>query len=101
MNGLRQVCAGVFAGCLSLIGAGAAVAQAPAASAQMSARDGQHDFDFHLGNWKTHIRSLPNRLTGSTAWVEYEGTLVVRKVWDGRAQLEELRAEGAGRRIED
>lgn len=57
-------------------------------------RDGQHDFDFHLGTWKTHLRRLLNPLTGSTRWVEYEGTTVVRKVWNGRANLVELVADG-------
>ena len=101
MNSLRHLCLGALVGCLSLVLAGAAAAQTPAVSAEASPRDGQHDFDFHLGAWKTHIRSLQHPLTGSTTWVEYEGTLDVREVWGGRAQLEELRAEGSGRRIED
>jgi hypothetical protein len=33
-------------------------------------------------------------LTGSNNWVEYKGTSVVRKVWDGRANLVELVADG-------
>jgi hypothetical protein len=53
-------------------------------------RDGQRDFDFHIGTWKTHLKRLVHPLTGSTTWVEYEGTTVVRKVWDGRANLVEL-----------
>jgi len=57
-------------------------------------RDGQHDFDFHIGTWKTHLKRLVRPLTGSTTWVEYEGTTVVRKVWDGRANLVELKAGG-------
>lgn len=57
-------------------------------------RDGQHDFDFEIGTWKTHLRRLLNPLTGSTKWVEYEGTTVVRKVWNGRANLVELVADG-------
>src|ERR1700676_861347 len=64
-------------------------------------RDGQHDFDFHLGNWKTHISRLQHPLTGSTTWLKYEGTLVARKVWDGRAQLEELEADGPTGHMED
>ena len=59
-----------------------------------AARDGQHDFDFEIGTWKTHLRRLLNPLTGSTTWVEYQGTTVVRKVWDGRANLVELVADG-------
>jgi hypothetical protein len=57
-------------------------------------RDGQHDFDFEIGTWKTHLSRLLHPLTGSTTWTEYEGTTVVRKVWDGRANLVELEADG-------
>ena len=57
-------------------------------------RDGQHDFDFEIGTWNTHLRRLLHPLTGSANWVEYEGTTVVRKVWDGRANLVELEADG-------
>ena len=62
--------------------------------------DGQHDFDFDIGTWKTHLRRLKNPLTGSTTWVEYKGTTVVRKVWNGRANLVELDVEGPAGRIE-
>jgi len=57
-------------------------------------RDGWHDFDFHIGTWKTKLSRLQNPLTGSSTWVQYEGTTVVRKVWDGRANLVELTADG-------
>lgn len=62
--------------------------------AQTNQRDGQHDFDFEIGTWKTHLKRLVRPLTGSTTWVEYEGTTVVRKVWNGRANLVELKASG-------
>src|SRR3979411_176335 len=58
-------------------------------------RGGQHDFDFEIGTWKTHLRRLVHPLTGSTKWVELDGTTVVRKVWNGRANLLELEADGA------
>src|SRR5205814_375798 len=57
-------------------------------------RDGQHDFDFEVGTWKTHLSRLSKPLTGSRTWVEYSGTTVVRKVWNGRAILLELEADG-------
>lgn len=63
-------------------------------------RDGQHDFDFEIGTWRTQVRRLARPLTGSTEWVEYEGTSVVREVWGGRANLVELVAEGPAGRIE-
>jgi hypothetical protein len=61
---------------------------------------GEHDFDFEIGTWKTHLKRLQGPLTGSTTWVEYEGTTVVRKVWDGRANLVELDVKGPAGRIE-
>jgi hypothetical protein len=69
---------------------------APGASLKQpqTGRDGQHDFDFEIGTWKTHLRRLLRPLTGSTTWVEYEGVTVVRKVWGGRANLVELVTDG-------
>jgi hypothetical protein len=57
-------------------------------------RDGQHDFDFEIGTWKTHLKRLVKPLTGSTTWVEYDGITKVTKVLDGRANLVELKASG-------
>ncbi|MBA3543341.1 MAG: hypothetical protein H0T83_02720 [Chthoniobacterales bacterium] len=63
-------------------------------------RDGQHDFDFEIGSWKTHLWRLQRPLTHSNDWVEYEGTTVVRKVGNGRANLVELDVDGPAGRIE-
>jgi hypothetical protein len=57
-------------------------------------RDGQHDFDFNFGSWETHIKRLTNPLKGSTAWSNLNGTVTVRKLLNGRAQLEEIEAAG-------
>jgi hypothetical protein len=62
--------------------------------------DGQRDFDFELGSWKIHLKRLPHPLTGSTTWVEFDGTSVTRKIWDGRAQIEEFETESPAGRIE-
>ena len=71
------------------------------ASAQQDARrDGQRDFDFEIGTWKTRLSRLAKPLSGDTTWVEYSGTTVVRKVWDGRANLVELDVTGPAGRIE-
>lgn len=56
-------------------------------------RDGQHDFDFELGTWKIHLKRLEHRLAGSTTWVEFDGSSVTRKVWGGRADLEEFETD--------
>ena len=71
-----------------------ALLSAPALAQAAPPRDGQHDFDFEIGSWHTHLRRLQNPLSGSTTWVEYDGTTVVRKVWDGRANLVELTVDG-------
>ena len=63
-------------------------------------RDGQHDFDFEMGSWKTHVSRLQHPLSGSTTWLEYDGTSIVRKVWDGRANLVELEVDGPAGHIE-
>jgi hypothetical protein len=63
--------------------------------------DGQHDFDFELGTWKIHLKRLDGRLIGSTKWIEFDGTSVTRKVWGGRANLEEFETDSpAGGHIE-
>lgn len=63
-------------------------------------RDGQHDFDFEIGTWKTHLRRMLHPLTGSKQWVICDGTTVVRKVWNGRANLVELEADCPSGRFE-
>lgn len=70
----------------------------PPASAQTAASsDGQHDFDFEIGTWKTQMKVLAEPLSESPdQWLEFDGTSTVSKVWDGRANLLELAADGAG-----
>ena len=63
-------------------------------------RDGSHDFDFEIGTWKTHLSRLERPLSGSTKWLAYEGTSVVRKIWDGKANLVELVADGPAGHLE-
>jgi hypothetical protein len=87
--------------CLLLCGLVVAWQPPPAvAQSALKERDGQHDFDFEIGTWKTQLKRLLRPLTGSTTWVEYEGTTVVRKVWNGRANLVELEVDGAAGHIE-
>lgn len=63
-------------------------------------RDGQHDFDFETGTWKTHVSRLLHPLSGSKEWAQYDGTTVVRGVWNGRANLVELEADGSAGHLE-
>jgi hypothetical protein len=105
MNVFRPVCTCLLYGLLTLSPLRALSQQksdATAATGQQvrALRDGQHDFDFEIGTWNTHVRRLLHPLTGSTTWVELEGTSVVRKIWNGRANLVELDIEGPSGRIE-
>jgi hypothetical protein len=65
-------------------------------------RDGQHDFDFAFGSWAVTLRRLPEPLSGTTEWVEYEGTSTCRPIWDGRANVDEFRVHSpaSGARID-
>jgi len=56
-------------------------------------RDGAHDFDFLIGNWKAHVRRLPDRLVGSTTWVEYDGISNHKKILDSNANFEEFEVD--------
>lgn len=60
----------------------------------------QHAFDFDFGTWKVHIRHLQHPLTGSHTWDEYDGTDVVHKIWNGRANLAEVEADGPAGHLE-
>jgi len=108
MNALRYVwaflvCGSIFAS-QPVVGQAQQSSDASKASAHPSTasseRDGWHDFDFELGSWKIHLKRLVHPLTGSTTWVEFDGTTVTRKVWDGRAQVEEFETVGASGPVE-
>ncbi|HKC10568.1 MAG TPA: hypothetical protein VKI41_00775 [Vicinamibacteria bacterium] len=60
-----------------------------------SRRDGQHDFDPLVGTWKAKLKRLVHPLSGSTTWIEFEGTQVTRSVWGGRATLDEFHVDSA------
>jgi hypothetical protein len=63
-------------------------------------RDGQHDFDFSIGTWQTHISRRLHPLSGSDEWAEYVGSSIVRPIWHGRGSLGETEAEGPAGHLE-
>jgi hypothetical protein len=89
----------VWLGVAALMLAGAPAA-AQSATNGASYRDGQHDFDFDIGTWKTHSSRLLRPLTGSKSWADMDGITVVKKVWDGRASLAEYKASGSAGTVE-
>lgn len=74
--------------------------QRPPANPAPTLRDGAHDFDFEFGSWTAHIARRLKPLTGSTEWVEYDGTSVVRQWWGGAANIGELKVSGRAGTIE-
>jgi hypothetical protein len=90
-------CAAVLAACWT--SAAAQPNSNPAKPATVE-HDGQHDFDFEIGSFKIHLKRLVNPLSGSNTWVEFDGTSVTRKVWDGRADLEEFEVDSPSGHIE-
>lgn len=78
----------------------AAILLAAATPIKAAGGNGEHDFDFNFGAWKTHVSRLVHPLAGSTTWTEYDGVSVVRKVWNGRASLFELDVAGSAGHIE-
>ena len=84
-----------LAGAVLCAAAQVAAAQAPG----VPARDGSRDFDFVIGHWNVHLRKLMHPLAGSNEWVEYEGTSVMTKIWDGRANMEEFKVTSLDKRL--
>src|SRR5258708_18239382 len=90
---------------IALVAPLAILAQAPAGTAPKAQetpalRDGQHDFDFEMGSWTTHLSRLEKPLYGSTKWIEFDGTIVGRPIWNGKANLDEFEAEGPSGHIQ-
>lgn len=78
----------------------AALLALPALAWSQPQRDGSHDFDFDIGTWQTHTSRLAHPLTGSTEWRDMDGVSVVTKVWGGRGNLAEYRADGPAGHVE-
>ena len=77
-----------------LISASAALAADSAPTQAAITRDGAHDFDFDFGVWHTEITRRLHPLSDSTESMKLSGTVTIRKVWGGKAQLEEIEADG-------
>jgi hypothetical protein len=58
--------------------------------ASLPQRDGSHDFDFLIGNWKAHVRRLPDRFNSSNIWIDYQGISNHKNLLDSNANFEEF-----------
>jgi len=79
---------------LSSLPQSARAQEATQSKPNVSSREGQHDFDFNFGVWKTHIKRVLEPLSGSNKSIELNGLVTTHKIWDGRAQWEEIEADG-------
>ncbi len=105
MQGFIRTLAGfLLSALMCALCSGAAAAQPDSSRAKPATTqngDGQRDFDFELGSWKIHLKRLQHPLSGATpTWIEFDGTSVTRKVWDGRSQIEEFEVDSPTGHIE-
>jgi len=100
MNTLRYLGVCVLFGAIGWLSPAPPVHAANETTQPVTGRDGQHDFDFNMGTWKTHVSRLVHPLTGSSGWTQYDGTSTVRPVWSGKASLLELEVDGPAGHIE-
>ena len=64
-------------------------AQAP------TVRDASHDFDWEHGDWTVRIERLSNPLSPDPdVWAVYEGSSILRPLWDGQGNIGELEVSG-------
>jgi hypothetical protein len=61
-----------------------------------SATPGVHDFDFLVGQWRVHHRTLKERLANSHEWIEFEGTLVNQPLMGGYSNVDDTVFEKPG-----
>jgi hypothetical protein len=63
--------------------------------------DGQRDFDWEIGTWRSSVRVLANPLSSSEdEWLRFEGTSTVRPLLDRRSNVVEFEVSGPNGRIE-
>lgn len=60
----------------------------------------QRAFDWQLGLWNIHMHRLLHPLTSQARWTDLHGTVKVSKIWNGRANLAEVVADGPTGKLE-
>ena len=94
----RILTAGLSA--LLLLGTAASGVAAPPPGSSTTA-DGQPDFNWEIGTWRSTVRVLADPLSESPdEWLRFTGTSTVRPLADRRANVVELDVSGPDGRIE-
>lgn len=57
-------------------------------------RDGSHDMDFSIGHWRTDITSFKDPFAHPDDATHMSGTKTARPIWNGKAVIEEIEADG-------
>lgn len=73
--------------------------QTPPEPAKLPQRDGSHDFDFLIGDWKAHVRRLPDRLNNSNVWAEYDGISNHHKILDSNSNFEQFEVTSTDKKL--
>jgi hypothetical protein len=93
MSRYLHLCSHIAAAAVLLCATSAIAADSQAAPSALT-RDGGHDFDFDFGVWHTDITRRLHPLSASSEAMKLTGTVTISKVWGGKAQLEEIEADG-------
>lgn len=94
----RILTAGLSALVLFATAASGAASSPPASSA---VADGQRDFNWEIGTWRTEVQVLADPLAESPdEWLRFTGTSTVRPLQDRRANVVELKVSGPDGRID-
>jgi hypothetical protein len=94
-NSLRHLLLLVFLTVLSV----SLPAQTTADPANLPQRDGSHDFDFLIGDWKAHVRRLPDRLNNSNVWDVYDGISNHHKILDSNSNFEQFEVTSTDKKL--
>ncbi len=74
-------------------------AQTTSDPALLPQRDGSHDFDFLIGDWKAYVRRLPDRLNNSNSWDVYDGISNHHKLLDSNANFEQFEVTSPDKKL--
>ena len=93
IENLRKSILALLTASMLMVAPGAANGK-PQPGPRPAQRDGANDMDFNFGTWHTEITRYPDPFGNPSKTVHMAGTVTVRPVWNGKAQFEEIEADG-------